>query len=421
MDHNLLKKIIFEQHEIIKSANIITREKEVDENDNRILVGLRRSGKTTMLYSLVRKLIEKGVDWNQIIYINFEDERLDGFSSKDFDDILSVKAELTEKEGWYFFDEIQNIPLWEKFCRRLADSSLHVFVTGSNAKMLSREMESTLGGRYLSSLIFPYSFREYLDAKGIKSDENSILVTNANAKIINAFDEYLHFGGLPETIKRSNKREYISSVYSKVLEGDIIARHKIRNPLSLRLMVKKIAESVKDTISYNRISSSLKSIGVSINTQTVIDYLSYIEESYLIFPVKNFFSHFSEKESMRKNYFLDNGILSLFLFDKDPLLLENLVAIELHRRHVESVFFIKSARTNLDIDFYLPLESTLIQVSYELDQNSFEREVNALVKAKKIMPDVQRLIILTLNESKTIFEEGVDVEVIPLWKWLLKE
>ena len=138
MDHNLLKKIIFEQHEIIKSANIITREKEVDENDNRILVGLRRSGKTTMLYSLVRKLIEKGVDWNQIIYINFEDERLDGFSSKDFDDILSVKAELTEKEGWYFFDEIQNIPLWEKFCRRLADSSLHVFVTGSNAKMLSR-------------------------------------------------------------------------------------------------------------------------------------------------------------------------------------------------------------------------------------------------------------------------------------------
>ena len=120
MDHGILKKVILEQHEIIRNMNIIPRSQVIQKEDNRILVGIRRSGKTTMLYHLVRQIVEAGADWRQIIYINFEDERLDGFSPADFDDILAVKVELTEKEGWFFFDEIQNVPKWEKFCRRLA-------------------------------------------------------------------------------------------------------------------------------------------------------------------------------------------------------------------------------------------------------------------------------------------------------------
>ncbi len=423
MDHSVLKRIILEQHEIIRNMDIVPRSGDIECDSNRILVGIRRSGKTTMLYHLVQRLIKEGVGWNQIIYINFEDERLDGFSPDEFDDILAVKTELTEKEGWFFFDEIQNVPLWEKFCRRMADSKLHVFITGSNAKMLSREMESTLGGRYLSTLVFPYSFLEYLDAKGIKHDKNSILVTSSSARILNAFEDYLHFGGFPENTEKSSKREYVSSVYRKVLEGDIITRHDIRNPISLRLMVKKIAESVKDTISYNRISSVMRSVGVNMNTQTAIDYFSYMEDAYLLFPIRNWFSPFSEKESVRKHYFMDTGILSLFLVDKDPVLLENIVAVELYRRYPtdfeENVAFIKSARTGLDIDFYLPCEQTLIQVAYSLDQNSMEREVNSLVKARKVMPDVNRFLILTQNDSRVISMANMDIEVLPVWKWSL--
>ena len=424
MDHTVLKRIILEQHEIIRNMDIVPRSGDIERDSNRILVGIRRSGKTTILYHLVQGLIKESVEWNQIIYINFEDERLDGFSSEDFDDILAVKAELTDKEGWFFFDEIQNVPLWEKFCRRLADSKLHVFITGSNAKMLSREMESTLGGRYLSTLVFPYSFMEYLDAKGIAHDTNSVLMTSSSSRILNAFEDYLHFGGFPENTEKNNKREYVSSVYRKVLEGDIIARHDIRNPMSLRLMVKKIAESVKDTISYNRISSVMRSIGVNMNTQTSIDYFSYMEDAYLLFPVRNWFSPFSEKESVRKHYFMDTGILSLFLVDKDPVLLENIVAAELYRRYPtdfeDKVAFIKSARTGLDIDFYLPSEQTLIQVAYSLDHNSMEREVNALVKARKLIPDVRRFLILTQNDSRVISIENMDIEVIPVWKWSLE-
>ena len=231
MDHEILKKIIYEQHQIIRSLDIVPRNIEIDESNNRILVGIRRSGKTTMLYNLAKKIVEKGAGWKQIIYINFEDERLDGFTVDDFDDILLTKAEMTDKEGWFFFDEVQNIPLWEKFCRRLADSKLHVFITGSNAKMLSREMESTLGGRYLSTLVFPYSFREFLNAKGVEYGEEARLVASSAAMITRSFDEYLHFGGFPENVKKTNKREYVSAVYRKVLEGDIVSRREIRNPL----------------------------------------------------------------------------------------------------------------------------------------------------------------------------------------------
>ena len=205
MNNEILKTIILEQHEVIKASEIISRDVCIDKNDNRILVGIRRSGKTTLLYRLVKELISEGIDWKQIIYINFEDERLVDFTSDNFNSILSVKSEFTDKEGWYFFDEIQNIANWEKFCRRMADAKHHVFITGSNAKMLSREMESTLGGRYLSTLIFPYSFTEFLKAKNIRHDKDSILITSQTGRILNAFDEYLHFGGFPENTNRNNK------------------------------------------------------------------------------------------------------------------------------------------------------------------------------------------------------------------------
>ena len=313
MNHDILKEVIFDQHEIIKKTKIVPRDYDFDLNANYVLIGLRRAGKSTLLYKIVKDLVEKGTEWNQIIYINFEDERLAEFSLNDFNDLLSVQAELTDKTGYFFLDEIQNIEGWEKFARRMADSKEHTFITGSNAKMLSQEIENRLGGRYLTKYITPYNFTEFLTAKQIDFSDKSIFGTKESGKIKREFSEYFYFGGFPETLNYQNKREYVSSVYQKVLLGDIAARNGIRNPNGLQLLMKKIAESVKDEISYSKLHNILKTIGVKISKDIVIDYIGYAKQSFLIFTIKNYFSKFVEKETTPKYYFNDNGLLNLFL------------------------------------------------------------------------------------------------------------
>ena len=218
MNHNILKRVIFEQLEVIQNVNIVDRAYTFEKNINYILVGLRRSGKSTLLYKLARELVANGCDWSQIIYINFEDDRLLGFKKEDFNDIIETAYELTdEKEIYYFFDEIQIIDGWQHFARRMADQKKHVYITGSNAKMLSSEMASVLGGRYLPKMIMPFSFSEALDYNGISHDEKALLTTSKSAKIRKACQNYITRGGFPEAQLLTNSREYTTSVYEKVL------------------------------------------------------------------------------------------------------------------------------------------------------------------------------------------------------------
>ena len=149
VQHDLLKRIILEQHEVIRRTEIVPRLIPLSSDISQVLTGIRRAGKSTLLYSLVKRLVTDGIGWNRIIYINFEDERLTEMTAADLNDILAVQSEMSDQKGYFFFDEIQNIPGWEKFARRMADRHEFVQITGSNAKMLSREMQSTLGGRYL--------------------------------------------------------------------------------------------------------------------------------------------------------------------------------------------------------------------------------------------------------------------------------
>jgi len=262
MDREVLKTVIFDQHEVIKNSHIVEREYEFDLNLNYVLVGLRRAGKSTLLYKVVKDLIIDGTDWEQIIYINFEDERLDGFTIDDFNNILIVQAELSDKKAWFFFDEIQNVEGWERFARRLADSKEHVFITGSNSKMLSTEMEAHLGGRYITKYIMPYNFREFINANDV---EYKGYGTKEQGKIKRLFEQYLQQGGLPEAVYAKDKREYISNVYRKVLLGDIAYRNNIRNINGLKLMIKKLAESVKDEVSYNKLNNIFKTMGLSLS------------------------------------------------------------------------------------------------------------------------------------------------------------
>lgn len=419
MNHDVLKEVILDQLEIIKTAEIIDRNYFFEKNVNYILVGLRRAGKSTLLYKIAKELVANGCDWSQIIYINFEDDRLLGFSVSDFNDIIETAHELTdEKEIYYFFDEIQLVDGWEHFARRMADQKKRVYITGSNAKMLSSEMAKTLGGRYLPKMIMPFSFTEALDYKNISHDDNAMHTTSKVAKVRKACQEYIATGGLPEVQLLTNKREYIKAVYEKVLLGDIVEREEVKNKLSLRLMVKKIAETVMSEISFNTLAGNVKATGNKTSTDSMIEYSSYAENAYLIFRTSNYVSKFADKEGTPRFYFYDNGLLSLFLVDKKSALLENTVAVYLKRKYEDEVYYFKSSQTGIDIDFYIPEQKTAIQVAYKLG-DAEERETRSLFHLAEKSKDIEKFIIVTNEEERIIEKNGIEIEVIPIHKFLL--
>lgn len=420
MNHNILKRVILDQIEFIKEREIIDRGYNLEKNINYILVGVRRAGKTTMLYKLAQELVASGCDWSQIIYINFEDDRIIDFTINDFDDLIETAHELAEdKEIYYFLDEVQNIDGWQHFARRMADLKKHVYITGSNAKMLSSEMEQVLGGRFLSVRIMPFSFEEVLRYKGIEYDDNALLMSKKKAKIRRAFDEYMQYGGLPEALHIMSKREYIKSVYEKVILGDIAEREMITNKMALRLMMKKIAETVMHEISYNTLAGKIKAVGIKCSTDIMINYEAYAENAYLLFRTTNYITKFADREGTPRYYFVDNGFLSQFLVDKDSALLENAIAVYLKRKYYDDLYYYKSTQTGIDIDFYVPDTKMIVQVAYSL-QDARDREVRSLVHLKRKSPDdVNRMIIVTMEEEEVIDTQVGEIEVIPAYKFLL--
>ncbi|MEI6143142.1 MAG: hypothetical protein WCP85_27950, partial [Mariniphaga sp.] len=211
------------------------------------------------------------------------------------------------------------------------------------------------------------------------------------------------------------KRAWLSSLYQKIFFGDLITRYQVRNDFALRVLIRKLAESVKQPTSFNRLANVVSSSGKKISTDTVIDYLGYLKESWLIFPVENICAKLAEKESNKKYYFIDNGILNLFLVDPFSSLLENQVAIQLRRQYGDDVYFYHQG---IEVDFYIPEIQLAVQVCYSLlDSETRKREINALVKMSKRV-EVKRWIIISKEEEDMITEQGIIIEVVPVWKWL---
>ena len=415
MNHEILKKVIYDQHQVIKDSIIVDREIVLEKDVNYVLVGLRRAGKTTLLYKRVQDLIKSGVEWNQIIYINFDDERLIEFSVEDFEDIVLVAEELSTNEHYFYFDEIQNIDGWEKFAIRLANQGYKVDITGSNAKMLSKEVEAKLGGRYISKEIMPYSFSEFLKANGIEKNGYSV---KEIGKVNSLLNQYFINGGFPESLLFVNKREYISNIYQKVLYNDIIVHNSIRNENGIKLMIKKIAESLKQDLSFTKLQNIITGIGYKISKDIIIDYCGYCKDAFLLFTLENYYSSFLDKNSNPKYYFMDNGILNLFLDDKRSSLLENIVALKLYRDYKDSLYYLKGNKT--DIDFYISNENAAIQVAYSLsDKEVYDREVNNLIEFAKNSKKKSILYIITFEEERLIDIDGYKIQVLPLSKFLL--
>ncbi len=265
--------------------------------------------------------------------------------------------------------------------------------------MLSREVSAKLGGRYRTKIIHPYSFKEFLRAKSI--DPNSAYSVSDCAAIANALQEFYRFGGFPESLGSIDKREYVSNIYERILLGDMIARNAIRSENGMRILMKKIASTVSQDVSYTNLYNALKTIGFSLSKDTIIDYCSYATQSFLLFALKNYYASFVGKESNSKYYFSDNGILNLFLAKNDTLLFENLVAIALNEKYQGKLYYLKSSKTKIDIDFFVDEENIAIQACYSMDNaDTMERKVGQLRKLDETDPEKYKLIIVTMNDSK---------------------
>lgn len=416
----ILREVMLENRQEVMRHRVIRRGVSLDGFDRQVLVGVRRAGKSYLLYGKIQEMIDNGHSWDELLYLNFEDERLAGMQAEDLNKILEAHLSLGGTRPTLFLDEIQNIDGWEKFVRRLADNKYCLYITGSNAKMLSTDVAGALGGRFIIREVFPLSFAEYLQMHSIDATSPLLTATTeARAELKKLFEEYFLFGGFPECATMPVKRDYLTSLYQKIFLGDIATRHKIENIFALRVLFRKLSESVKQPLSFTRATQIVNSTGTKIGKSTVINYISYAMDACLILSVQNIADRLADRVSNPKYYFIDNGIISLLTLDARTSLLENMVALKLLSTYgsKDAVYFYNH---NIEVDFVLPDVCTAIQVSYSLDHTdgTFERETSALVKLQSRI-SINRSIIVTYADEGEIEVDGVKIELIPAWKFLL--
>lgn len=415
MDKNVLQRIITANQELAESIALVERPFVFEPSGCYVFVGVRQAGKSYLLFQRMQQLLREGRKLEELVYVNFDDERLMDIKADELDLILQAHQALSPSKPILFLDEIQNVEGWEHFARRLANEKYTVYITGSNARMLSRDIATTLGGRYWMVNVFPFSFEEFLRASGIVLKKNWAL-GRQRAEVERAFATYFAFGGFPELTSVIDKRGWMTGIFQKIFFSDVVVRNGVRNENALRMTLRKLAESVKQPTAFTRISNLVASAGVKTNTQSIINYVGYLKDSCLVFAMENLASKFVEKETVKKHYFIDNGLLNLFLTDPDTSLLENICAIHLHKRHGEEVYYYNRG---VEVDFVIPDEATAIQVCYDItDMPTRDREVGALLKYAKQF-SVTHALIITRDQEETIATDDLTIEVVPVWKWLL--
>lgn len=423
MNKQILKTIIVEKQQQIGRTKLLQRIEHFDDQSNYVLIGIRRAGKSyTLFQDMQSRLLSGKAKLEDFLYINFEDERIISMKAEELGLLLDAYWELyDQRRPLIYLDEIQNIDGWEKFARRLVEEKFHVMITGSNAKMLSNEIASTLGGSYIQRNIYPFSFMEYLQYYDVRLSENWEYLPDERLEVVRRFNAYFLQGGFAESFEKTDKREWLTSLYQKILMGDIVERNKIRNPRIFRLLARKLADIMMQPTTLKRLEHIIKSTGDSISPTVLKDYLDYMSDAYLIFSVPNLVSPVTEQQTIVKRYFADNGILNLFLTNGDTKLLENIVAIHLNKRYRSMsdeprLFYYNKG---VEIDFCIPEEQLAIQVSYSIDDiDTYDREIGGLIKFLKQFKQY-RGVVITRDTERQITTDGVSIDVLPVWKWLL--
>ncbi|MEI6050313.1 MAG: ATP-binding protein [Bacteroidota bacterium] len=411
-------------------SSVLKRDSELPLDSGKIIsvTGVRRCGKTYLLLHGMKNLLERKIDKSNLVYINFEDERL-YLETGELDLILQAYMELYPdnelKNVYFFFDEIQNLPGWEKFVRRLYDTvSRHIIITGSNSKMLGSDIAGSLRGRNINIELFPLSFREYLQFKNI---DNNLYLPAGKAVIINSMRDYLINGGFPEVINTGFHQKILQDYFYVMLYKDLIERYNIKNVAALKYFLNRIVISTGKPASIHKIYNELKSAGYKISKDSLYLFADYAETAYFSFRLSKFnYSFIKQEQSEKKIYFIDNGLLNSLTWqfsDNFGSLLENVVFLHLHRRYRNNLFFYKE-QTECDfVVFDKDKPADLIQVSYDISNKAtLAREISGLENAAEYF-NIRKGKIITLDSELETFisSKGVEIETIPVYKWLLQE
>lgn len=412
IDNQLLELVIADQASLFAQKpmgipRIVNFERYLANNHIVVITGVRRSGKSTLLSQFGKKV-------QSFYFVTFDDERLLEFTVADFQALMLALKKRDPNPKTILLDEVQNVPSWERFVRRLHDEGYKVFVTGSNAKLLSSELATHLTGRYFKIELFPFSFREFIELRQLSSTPKT---TDEHAAINAAFDEYLQNGGFPEMAVIKDP-EILKNIYEDVLYRDLISRFKIRDIKSFRQLAQYLMTNVGKEVSYLGLT---KLLGVK-SAMTTKRYISFLTEAYLIGEIYKYdWSLKKQFVSNKKIYAIDTGMRNqvAFTFSEDAgRLLENIVYLELRRRG-QDVFYFKDTR---ECDFIVRDKNKItkaIQVTYLLSAENEEREIDGLLQAAERC-GVLTGTIITYSQKKSLKRRGVKIEVIPITEWLLK-
>ena len=392
-----LRKIVQLQKKELESDIGIRREilDNIDLKTPHIIIlsGIRRCSKSTLLKQIMKKI-------GKSYYFNFEDQRLIRFDVSDFEKLSQVLKEEFGECKSYFLDEIQNITHWERFVRAMQDTGKKFIITGSNASLLSRELGSKLTGRHLTYELFPFSYKEMLK---LTKQEPSL----------SSFENYLKNGGFPEYLKY-NKTEMLQELFKDIITRDIIVRHGLRESQIMKEIALYLISNTGKEFSYNKLKKYFN-LG-SVNT--IISYISYLEDSYVIFTLSRFdYSYKKQIISPKKVYSIDTGFSTAnsvsFSADKGRVF-ENMVFLNLRKKY-KDIFYFKEEK---ECDFLIKEKGKItqaIQVCYELTEENKEREIDGLKEAMKKLK-LQQGLIITLNQK----EEVDNIKIVPAWKFLLE-
>jgi len=415
MDKDVIKQVVLEQEQASKTTTLGIKREQLALIDSLvplphaiIVSGIRRCGKSTLMRQILKKHYT-----DQVYHVDFEDERFVRFGTDDFNTLYEVLIELFGLKQVFFFDEIQNIEDWELFIRRIHREKNKVFITGSNASLLSSELSTRLTGRHIVVELLPFSFREYLEYQGITYNNNSFSITQEKALLKKSFNEYAESGGMPEYLEHKNPL-VLQNVYENILYKDVIVRYEVKEVKAMRELALDLLSNIGAPLSYAKLKNNLH-LG-SVNT--IKNYIHYLENAYLIFTLDRF-SCIQQK----KVYATDTGLAKQIAFHfskKQGRFLENIVYLELRRRY-KDIFYYKT-EDNLEVDF-LVREGTeivlLIQVTESLkDPKTKEREYKALLRAMQELGAKKGLILTQDEEAKD--SKSPEIEVEAIYQWLLK-
>jgi uncharacterized protein len=414
------KYIIKEYHDF-EFPKIIPRDLDIPDTDKIIsIVGSRRAGKTFYFYQIIQNLLKNSVPKENILYINFEDDRLLPLEVDELNDLIEAYYELypdlKNQKKYFFFDEIQNIKNWEIFVRRIYDKEkIKIYVTGSSSKLLSKEIATSLRGRTLTFHLFPLSFIEFLRFKNINIEKN-YEYSNQRYKIKYMFEEYLNYGGFPEVVLSEKlKKEILSDYYEMFIYRDLVERFSIRNTRLLKILTKYLITNISSIFSINSYYNTTKK-EMKVSKETILEYISHLSDINLIYLTPIFsYSLKVQQVNPSKTYCIDTGLRNAVAlkFSKDTgRLAENIVYVELKRRGKE-VFYWKNTQ---EIDFVVKENDKLTAINVNYTDKINNRELSGLKEFKnKHKSKIKKLIIL----SKNIEEKKEEIEIIPIWKWLI--